>query len=193
MCLFPSTNLPLSSLKATLVLDNELASSQGQRAPLLTKLVKVLVVEVLALPVQVDGVVQRDAVILLRGLRHELSEYADAAVPEDGLREPAHHAPRSRFGVVRFQDVRELKRVIVAAGDIELPAQHGHAAPNVNLRLKHEEAPQLGGGFCPRRQTSSYCKVRGGTALTSCCLPSTSARPRSAEPAPTASVNFPPR
>lgn len=99
--------------------------------------------KVLALPVQVDGVVQCDAIILLCGFRHELPEYADAAVPEDGLGESAHHAPRSRLRVIGFHDVREFKRVIVAARDIELPAKYGHAPPNVNLQFKNKYTQQL--------------------------------------------------
>lgn len=82
--------------------------------PVLRQLVEVLVVEVLVLPAQADGVVQCDAVVLLCGFWHELPKYADAAVPEDGLGELAHDAPRSRLRVVGFQDVREFKCVIVA-------------------------------------------------------------------------------
>lgn len=122
MFLLPGSSLPLPSLRATLVVNNELASRQGQHAPLLTKFIEVLVVKVWALPVQVDGVVQRDAVILLRGFWHELPEYADTAVPEDGLGEPPCYTPCSRLRVVSFQDIRELKGVVVAAGDVELPS-----------------------------------------------------------------------
>lgn len=125
--LYPGTTLPL---KAAQVPDKDLAWSCR---PLLTQLVQVLVVEALALPVQVDGVVQCDGIVLLRGFRHELPEYADAAVPEDGLGQPAHHAPCSCLRVIGFQDIRELKGVVVATGDVELPAEHGHAAPNVDL------------------------------------------------------------
>lgn len=117
-------------------MGNELALRQGRHAALLTQLIQVLVVKVRALPVQVDGVVQRDAVILLCGFWHELSEYADAAVPEDGLGEPPCYAPRSCLGVVSFQDIRELKGVVVATGDVELPSQHSHTAPNVDLQSK---------------------------------------------------------
>lgn len=82
--------------------------------PALRQLIEVLVVKVLVLPAQADGVVQRDAVVLLCGFWHELPEYADATMPEDGLRELAHDAPCSCLRVVGFQDIREFKRVIVA-------------------------------------------------------------------------------
>jgi len=110
------------------------------------------------LPAQVDGVVQRDAVVLLRCFRHELPEYADAAMPEDGLGQSAHHAPRSRLGVVGFQDIREFKRVIIAPGDIELPAEHGHAPPHVNLQWEINAHSTEHGGLCPIGQTA---KVSG--------------------------------
>lgn len=106
--------------------------------PVLRQLIEVLVVKVLVLPAQADGVVQRDAVILLCGLWHELPEDADAAVPEDGLRELAHDTPRSCLRVVGFQDVREFKGVIVASRDIQLPAEHSHTPPNVNLQCNNK-------------------------------------------------------
>lgn len=109
--------------------------------PMLRQLIEVLVVKVLVLPAQADGVVQRDAVILLCGFWHELPEYADAAVPEDGLGELAHDAPRSCLRVIGFQHIREFKGVIISPRDIELPTEHGHAAPDVNLRGNNKHTP----------------------------------------------------
>lgn len=106
--------------------------------PVLRQLIEVLVVKVLVLPAQADGVVQRDAVVLLCGFWHELPEDADAAMPEDGLRELAHDTPRSCLGVVAFQDIREFKGVVVASRDVELPTEHSHTPPNMNLQRNNK-------------------------------------------------------
>lgn len=48
-------------------------------------------------------------------LGHELAEDADAAVPEGGLREPAHDAPGPSLWVIGLYHVREFKRIVVTA------------------------------------------------------------------------------
>lgn len=80
--------------------------------------------------------VQLEAVPARERLGHELAEDADAAVPEGGLREPPHHAPRPRLWVVGLHHVRELKRVVVPPRDVQLPSEDGQAAPHVHLWAK---------------------------------------------------------
>lgn len=87
------------------------------------------------LPVQLDGVGLRDVGGFERAgdQRHELSEDADAAVPEGRLGEAPGDGPPARGGVVRFHHVRQLECVVVTPGDVQLTAQHRHAAPHVDL------------------------------------------------------------
>lgn len=86
--------------------------------------------------VQVDGVGLGDISGLKRAgdQRHELSEDADAAVPEGRLRESPGESPPAHARVVGFHHVRQLKRVVVTTGDVQFTAQHRHAASNVDLR-----------------------------------------------------------
>lgn len=88
--------------------------------------------------VQVDGVRLWD-ISRFEGAgdqRHELPEDADAAVPEGRLREASSQSPPAYGGVVGFHHVRQLKRVVVTAGDVQFTAQHRHAATNMDLQHK---------------------------------------------------------
>ena len=69
-------------------------------------------------------------------LGHELAEDADAAVPEGGLWEPSHHAPRPGLWVVGLHHVGEFKGIVVAPRDVELPSKDGQAAPYMHLWAK---------------------------------------------------------
>lgn len=80
--------------------------------------------------------VQLEAVPARERLGHELAEDADAAVPEGGLWEPPHHAPRPRLRVVGLHHVREFKRIVVAPRDVQLPSEDCQAAPHVHLWAK---------------------------------------------------------
>lgn len=77
--------------------------------------------------------------------RHELTEDADAAVPEGPLGEPSGRRPGAVRRVVRLHDVRQLERVVVTAGYEQLAAQDCHAASDVDL--KNSKSNQLAGIF----------------------------------------------
>lgn len=93
--------------------------------------------------VQVDGVGLR-SIGGFEGAgdqRHELPEDADAAVPEGGLREASRQSPAAQGRVVGLHHVRQLKRVVVTTGDVQLTAQHRHAAANMDLETQTNDPP----------------------------------------------------
>lgn len=102
-----------------------------------------IVVEVVEtlVPVQLDGAGLRSVSGLERAgdQRHELPEDADAAVPEGGLGEASRQSPAAQGRVVGLHHVRQLKRVVVTAGDVEFTAQHCHAAANVDLEAQTDD------------------------------------------------------
>lgn len=92
------------------------------------------------MPVQVDGVRLGDFGGGERAadLRHELSEDADAAVPEGGLRQAPGRGPAARRRVERLHHVRQLERVVVTPGDVQFTAQRRHTASYMDLDERHK-------------------------------------------------------
>lgn len=111
----------------------------------LVEIVVVIVQGVVTMvPVQVDGVrlwrVDGFESAWRRG--HELAEYADAAVPEGGLGQPAGGHPGAGGGVVGLHHVRQLECVVIATGHVHTSAQGRHTSPYVDLEEEADGCSQ---------------------------------------------------